>query len=284
VDERTRELERQAAQGDPAARARLLSERLRQGSLAALSLERAAWLGDPQARAVLGEGAPAEELGLNALFFGLWSKEAGGRALAALARAALPWWEEVFPAASQPRECLDSLDELVAAPGHSAAALDAAREALDWTRERVVLVRLTVNDATTQRLPTLAEVERKAQETARLEAWRGALSALVLDGEAALALVEGELAGPRGEASLHTLVATAFDRPLRAVGLLLDAAHLVTYDLPDDPQDAEDSEGALRSWLNLARLTGQPVVRTLGTRESRAAIRAALVPWLLAPG
>ena len=59
-DARLRALERASAAGDLEARARLLRERVRLGTLAGPRLELAAQLGDPSARAALGDAAPAE--------------------------------------------------------------------------------------------------------------------------------------------------------------------------------------------------------------------------------
>ena len=57
TDERLRRLSREAG-GDDDARARLLTERLRAGTLARTRLELAAWLGDGAARLALGDDAP----------------------------------------------------------------------------------------------------------------------------------------------------------------------------------------------------------------------------------
>src|SRR5690242_18087499 len=57
-DQRRRRAERDAAGGEPAARARLLVERLRLGELQREALELAAYLGHSPARSALGSGAP----------------------------------------------------------------------------------------------------------------------------------------------------------------------------------------------------------------------------------
>ncbi len=54
TDARVRAVSRAAAQGDPAARAALLLERVRTGELSTEQLRLAAWLGDDHARAVVG--------------------------------------------------------------------------------------------------------------------------------------------------------------------------------------------------------------------------------------
>jgi len=87
ADDRLRRLEREAAGGDPEARARLLRERARSGELPRERLGLAAWLGDPAAAAALGPEAPAppEEVGRWAAGAARFGQEAfvrlGGAAL-----------------------------------------------------------------------------------------------------------------------------------------------------------------------------------------------------------
>ena len=57
-DQRLRELERRVAEGDGAAEAPLLAERVRAGTLAPDRLRLAAHLGHPPAREALGDDAP----------------------------------------------------------------------------------------------------------------------------------------------------------------------------------------------------------------------------------
>lgn len=120
TDERLRHL-RRAAADDPAARAALLTARLRAGDLPEDRLRLAAHLGDPAALEVLGAAPPASS-SIGRWVHGLapwsaddgwpaWAAEAYARAAAAAAAAVLP--------------CLERDPEQAAAAGRAVAAMDA---------------------------------------------------------------------------------------------------------------------------------------------------------------
>lgn len=152
ADARLRALDRAAAAGDGAARARGLSERVRQGRLRPERLALAAWLDDPAARRCAGppEREPPRDLGaLGAGLEALFGPDALARAALIGARQALAVWEAWEAGEFAPRERVRAalercerdppeaarraLDEAVVAVGHAArllGSLRAGREAL----------------------------------------------------------------------------------------------------------------------------------------------------------
>ena len=99
-DLRLRELERQAAGGDERARARLLVERVRSGTLKAEHLRLAAHLGDEAAGRAQGRETPAVFGDLEALLRGLslFYEPPWVRAAVAASREVLAVWEAEHPA------------------------------------------------------------------------------------------------------------------------------------------------------------------------------------------
>lgn len=112
VDERLRELAREAAGGDVEARGRWLAERLRLRVTSRNDLELAAWLGDAGARLALGAPPDAED------DFGRWLEGIAVAAPEAALRGAGPAVELAF--------------EL--APTSDAATAQAVAEAVAWER------------------------------------------------------------------------------------------------------------------------------------------------------
>jgi hypothetical protein len=96
-DERLRRLEREVLEGDPGARARLLAERVRAGSVSLETVRFAAYALDPAARAFLGREAPVASEEAKAFARGLepFGKRAGVCAAVAAASVFLPLWREL---------------------------------------------------------------------------------------------------------------------------------------------------------------------------------------------
>lgn len=135
-DDRRRELERSAAQGDLAARAGLLRERVRVGELREERLSLAAYLEDEASLAALGGPPLVGAADLEDWVGGLapWGTEAVLRAAVAAARSALPAWESRPEAELQrpreaPRRAIDAAAEWLRCPCADHAA-DAERAAL----------------------------------------------------------------------------------------------------------------------------------------------------------
>lgn len=136
ADARLRRLERLSGAGDPAAGARLLLERVRQGELALVRVRLAAALGDPAARAALSEpplppaerddlrqppdeadafGASDDEDWLDRL--ATFGKEPLVRAAVHAARPLLDWFEqEAFPGERRARAALEAAEAWLAQP------------------------------------------------------------------------------------------------------------------------------------------------------------------------
>lgn len=133
-DERLRTLAREAAaQGDATARARLLRERVRTGSLQVDRLALAALVGDEGARLALGDESPPVAARPGALLDalelarGATGREGLARAALAAARLALPVWAAHLPSDRRGERALAAADEAVAcACSAHRAALDAA--------------------------------------------------------------------------------------------------------------------------------------------------------------
>lgn len=100
-DQRLRELERRVAEGDGAAEAPLLAERVRAGTLAPDRLRLAAYLGHPPAREALGDEAPVLREDPDSWIRGLadWGPQAWVRAAIAAARLTGRPNQEVLDAA-----------------------------------------------------------------------------------------------------------------------------------------------------------------------------------------
>jgi hypothetical protein len=132
ADERLRTVEREALSGDPAARARLLRERVRVGALTRERLALAASLGDEVARLA----APDEPLlpgGVASLLDALerWGREPLGRAALSAARAALPRWAALVADDPRPARALDDALAWLDAPDATRArALEAHLDAV----------------------------------------------------------------------------------------------------------------------------------------------------------
>ncbi len=134
-DREKRELQRQAAQGDTDAEARLLLARMRSGEISPAQVRAAAYLGDASARAALGEGAP--EITIGAITWG-WvqglAEWGGDEALfrAALAASALvrEVWERDNPGDVRYHRALQACHVWLRIPGDGMgrAAADLARE------------------------------------------------------------------------------------------------------------------------------------------------------------
>ncbi|HZU95846.1 MAG TPA: hypothetical protein VFF73_04000 [Planctomycetota bacterium] len=101
-DERLRRLEREVLEGDPSARARLLAERVRAGSVSHETVRLAAYALDPAARAFLGREAALASEEPKAFARGLepFGKRAGVCAAVAAASVFLPLWTELGEQAS----------------------------------------------------------------------------------------------------------------------------------------------------------------------------------------
>ncbi len=132
ADERIRNLERAASQGDVEAEAKL--ERVRAGDLDQGRLELAASLGHVAAQAALPVGSAAPLALLRALACS--SRECHSRALVALAWGVLPFWEDVWAGngvGGELRESLVSAQRLLDFPCEEhrtdlyCASLDAER-------------------------------------------------------------------------------------------------------------------------------------------------------------
>jgi hypothetical protein len=96
LDERLRKLEREAAQGDASATARLLVERVRLGELSDERLRLAAYLGHPTAREAVGDALPAPEDALE------WVRALDGHGREACVRAALTAARHSLPVSGHP--------------------------------------------------------------------------------------------------------------------------------------------------------------------------------------
>lgn len=138
MDELLRELERQAAHGEPGARARLLRERVRSGALARGSLRLASHLGDLDARAAVDGEAPFAPT-LDAWVLGLepFGKEAALRVGVAAGYLALPVWEVALPEDPRLEHLLASVDRWILDPGERAQedvirCAGALRVEADW--------------------------------------------------------------------------------------------------------------------------------------------------------
>lgn len=108
MDERLRQLERQAARGDGAAAAQLLVGRLRRGELTRRELELWAYLGDGAAAAALGLEAPSGGDDLRLWVDGLtqWDPWLSVRAALVAARLVLPVFERARPDDPRPARAL----------------------------------------------------------------------------------------------------------------------------------------------------------------------------------
>lgn len=124
-DARLRQLQRDAATGDLAARARLLNERVRIGDLAPDRLQLAAYLGDEAAEEALGQRPHVPPtITIGRWVRGLarptdgrypdWAAQAYARAAAAAARATLPCFAGRDPAGAV--RAVDALDAWIACP------------------------------------------------------------------------------------------------------------------------------------------------------------------------
>lgn len=144
TDRRLRELERRLAEGDAAAEAPLLAERLRAGTLAPERLRLAAYLAHAPARDALADAAPRLREDLEGWIRGLaeWGPQAWVRAAVAAARRVLSLYEERFEAPGsfdlRPREAIEaaelwlrqpSPDTLLSARAHAAAVMEVSHPA-----------------------------------------------------------------------------------------------------------------------------------------------------------
>ena len=137
-DQRLRELERRVAEGDGAAEAPLLAERVRAGTLAPNLLRLAAYLGHPPAREALGDDAPVLHTDPDSLIRGLeaWGPQAWVRAALATTRLAsvtlrfLEVWTAIEAWIRDP-----SLEHLEVCEAKGAAAHDVLAEYVNSVQE-----------------------------------------------------------------------------------------------------------------------------------------------------
>lgn len=141
ADHRLRSLERDLATGDPGARARLLRERLRAGTLELERAQLAAWLGDPDAREALGPGgyeafaAPLREVTRRVV--GDLQTESASVSLAIWVAALERWGAPacVRAAIAAARLALPTIEgKAYLGPAARSAARDALRAAEAWAR------------------------------------------------------------------------------------------------------------------------------------------------------
>jgi hypothetical protein len=141
VDERERELERRfRASGASDDEAAWLRERLRAGRIPTERLRLAAVVGHPAACRALGCEPLVDPAALGAAVAG-HGREALLRALLALARAALPAWEQRFPRDDRPRIALEAAQGEAGCPcpRHRAAVAGRLGAAADaWAAARQV--------------------------------------------------------------------------------------------------------------------------------------------------
>ena len=220
---------------------------------------------------LLGAEAPRPDAYLPAwLRRVLEDRPAAVRAIAAAARRLGPAWQGAFPAAPQLDAALGALEAWCADPRPDCwDAVEAARAEVADARQQIAMLTMVVGDATTNRLPTLRELELRAQETERLQAWGIALRRLGLTDERALDLIAQACAGPQGEASMQVVVATALDAVRAPADMALLAAGI------GDPADPE------ADWRPRAVQTLRRASQRLGEETTRQVIRDALVPWVL---
>jgi len=131
-DSHQRELERAAALGDDAARAKLLAERVRSGSLDPARLRLAAHLGDSAARTALDGEAPAviEALGSWVGALGAWGRPLVVRSLLVATRRVLPIFTAALPHEESPERALRGAEAWLQEPDE-ATALEAERASHD---------------------------------------------------------------------------------------------------------------------------------------------------------
>lgn len=207
ADERLRTLEREAARGDVAARARLLRERLRVGAAAPERLRLAAALDEPAARLALGDDAPPSVDTVGGLVDALEAhggREGLVRAALAGAAAALPRWAARIPDDPRP-----------------VAALSAARASFEAGGAEAALARSLVEATAAARLDAwelLAEPDPDAPPDVVDEA-DGAVYAAVYAARAARSAVLAVTWWFEG-ASLYSLSRYARDALFDAAGAL----------------------------------------------------------------